>query len=69
MVIIAPDASEMAETKVNDGLGRRDRAISRQAPSVVKVAPKALPDNKIERIQSVLTHFLEENDGSDLGKC
>jgi hypothetical protein len=28
----------------------------------------AAPDNKIERIQSVLRHFLGEIEGADLGK-
>jgi hypothetical protein len=68
MVIIAPDASEMAETTVKADPGGQRRHIHSEGVQPAKAAPATPLDNKIERIQSVLRHFLGENDRSGLGK-
>jgi hypothetical protein len=68
MVIIAPDASEMAESAARES--RRVQAAKADGGAIcLRKGPlKAAFDNKIETIQSVLRHFLREIGGAGLGK-
>jgi hypothetical protein len=68
MVIIAPDASEMAQTAARPIPAVGEAAIRPEAVQPAKAGLHTPPANKIETIQSVLRHFLGENDGSGLGK-
>jgi hypothetical protein len=65
MGIIGFYASEMAEKRRRGSTRRRRAALSAWRPMFL--ANKG-PDNKIERIQSVLRHFLREIAGVGLGK-
>jgi hypothetical protein len=68
MVIIAPDASEMAQTAARAIPAAGEAAIRPEAAQPAKADLHTPPDNKVETIQSVLRHFLGETDGSGLGK-
>jgi hypothetical protein len=68
MVIIAPYASEMAQTAARPILAVGEAAIRPEAVQPAKAGLCTPPANKIETIQSVLRHFLKEIDGSGLGK-
>jgi hypothetical protein len=68
MVIIARDASKMAQTGGRAAQRREwlDPYFACRRPG--KRGLKRLFTNKIETIQSVLRHFLEEITGTGLGK-
>jgi hypothetical protein len=68
MVIIAPDASEMARTMAARTRRPRDAVLCHGRRLSAESVLKAALDNKIETIQSVLRHFLEEIGGAGLGK-